>query len=100
MMVDRRHAENPFAPKLERADLQDDRQRFDHKNPTNKKQKNLLLDHQRDDSQRSTQRQGANNAHEHFGGMSVVPEKAKRCADQRAAKYSELRHARDISNVQ
>src|SRR4029077_10604325 len=47
MMVARAAAENPFAPNLQRADLQDYRQRFDHKDPTNKKQQNLLLDHHR-----------------------------------------------------
>src|SRR5580704_5894915 len=56
MMVDRRHAENPLAPKLERADLKDYRQRFDHKDPAYKKQQNLLLDHYRDDAECSTQR--------------------------------------------
>src|SRR5580704_6921115 len=31
--------------------------------------------------------------------MRVVPEKTERSAHQRAAKYGELRHARDVSNL-
>src|SRR5580692_10828273 len=32
--------------------------------------------------------------------MRVVPEKTERCSDQRSAKYGELGHARDVSDVE
>src|SRR5262249_42086681 len=50
MMMNRSHAQNALAAQFERSDLQDYGQCFDHKNPADKEQQNLLLD---DDSDRS-----------------------------------------------
>ena len=47
---------------------------------------------------RAAKRQGANVAHKYFRGMRVVPQETERGADERAAKYGEFAHARDVLN--
>lgn len=56
MMVNRRHAEDPFPAQLERAYLQNYRKRLNHKNAADKKQKNFLLDDHGDYTKRSAER--------------------------------------------
>src|ERR1700693_1165526 len=100
MVMYRRHAKDPFATQLERPHLQDNRDRFHHKNSANKKQQNFLLDDHRDEPKRPTQRKRAHIAHKNFRGMRVVPEKTKRSADQRATKNGEFANTRNILNFE
>src|SRR6266446_4066105 len=81
MVMDRRHAKDALAPQLERPHLQNHGERFNHKNPADKKEQNLLLDNYGDGSERSPQRQRAHIAHENFRRVRVVPEETKRSAD-------------------
>src|SRR5262249_36081010 len=48
MMMNGRHAKNALATQLEGADLQNHRERFQHKNATYKHKQNFLLDNHRD----------------------------------------------------
>src|ERR1700730_4706652 len=98
MMMYRRHSKNTFAAQLERPHLQNNRERFHHKNSADKKQQNFLLDDHRDKSKRPAQRERAYIAHENFRGMGVVPKKTKRSADQRATKNGKFANARNILN--
>src|ERR1700689_3481282 len=86
MMMQRRHAKNPLARELERANLNDDRKRFEHENATNKKKQNLLLDDYGHHADCAAERERPHVAHEHLGRMRVVPEKPQRSAAQRPAK--------------
>src|ERR1700731_156662 len=87
MVVDGRHAEDALAAQFERAHLQNHGKCFNNEDTADEKEQDFLLDDHCDGSQRSAQRQGANVAHEDFGGMRVVPEKPERCPDERSAEY-------------
>src|SRR5256885_5038765 len=100
MMMDRRHAKDSFTAQFEGADLQDDAERFDDEDATDEKQQNFLLDNDRDNSDRAAEGERTDVAHEHFGGMRVVPKKAERSADERAAKNGKFTDARDVLNFQ
>src|SRR5690242_20249543 len=100
MMMDWRHAKNSFAPQFEGADLQDDAERFDDEDAADEKQQNFLLDNDRDDAERAAERERPNVAHEHFGGMRVVPEKAERGANERAAENGKFTDAGDVLNFE
>src|SRR6267154_2823684 len=100
MMMDRRHAKDSLAAQFKRADLQDDAERFDDEDATDEKQQNFLLDNDRDNSDRAAKGERTDIAHEHFGGMRVVPKKAERSADERAAKNGKFADARDVLNFE
>src|SRR5882724_3711143 len=100
MMMDRRHAKDSLAAQFEGADLQDDAERFDDEDATDEKQQNFLLDNDRDNSDRAAEGERTDIAHEHFGGMRVVPKKAERSADESAAKNGKFTDARDVLNFQ
>src|ERR1700676_3948208 len=100
MMMYRRHSKNTFASQLERAHLQNNRQRFHHKNSADKKQQNLLLDDYRDKPKCPAQRKRAYITHENFGGMRVVPKKTKRSAHKRPTKNGEFADTRNILNFE
>ena len=89
-----------FPVKRNDSHLQNHRNRFEHENAADGKQQNLLLDGHGDHSDRAAERQRADVAHEHFGGMRVVPKKCQRRADERAAKNRELAHLRQMLNVE
>src|ERR1700730_12686647 len=98
MMMYRRHAKDAFATQLERSYLQNNRERFHHKNSSDKKQQNLLLDDHRDKSKRPAQRKRAHIAHENFRGMRVVPKKTKGSAYKRTTKNGKFANAWNILN--
>src|ERR1700726_2982868 len=99
MMMYRRHTKHTFAAQLERPHLQNNRERFHHKNSADKKQQNFLLDDHRDQPKRAPKRKRAHIAHENFRGMRVVPKKTKRSAYQRATKNGKFANARNILNL-
>src|ERR1700736_4400465 len=99
MMVDRRHAKNALAAQFERPYLQNNRERFHHKNSSNKKQQNFLLDDHRDQPKSAAQRKRTYVTHENFRGMRVVPKEPKRSANQRATKNSEFANAWNVLNL-
>src|SRR6266404_3385708 len=70
-----------LSPQLERPHLQNYGERFNHKDPADKKEQYLLLDNYGDSAERSPQRQRAHVAHENFRRVRVVPEETKRSAD-------------------
>ncbi len=51
---------------LERADLDDDGQRFEHEDAADERQQELLLDQDGDRAQRAAERERADVAHENF----------------------------------
>src|ERR1700691_4533992 len=69
MVMQRRHAKNPLARELERANLNDYRKRFENENAANEKQQNFLLDDYGDHADCASERERAYVAHEHFGRM-------------------------------
>src|ERR1700730_14896281 len=98
MMMYRRHTKDAFTTQLERSYLQNNRERFHHKNSANKKQQNLLFDDHGDQPKCSTQRKRAHIAHENFRGMRVVPKKTKRSAYQRATENGKFPDSGNILN--
>src|SRR6266568_2677056 len=100
MMMNRGHAKNAFPAQLERKNLQNDRQRLHHKDPAHKEQQNLLLDDDRNRSERSAKGQRPDVSHENLRGMRVVPEESQRSAHERAAKNGELADFGDVLNVE
>src|SRR2546430_13368086 len=100
MMMDRRHAKDSLTSQFKRANLQDDAERFDDENATDEKQQNFLLDNDGDNADRAAEGERTDIAHEHFGGMRVVPKKAERSADERAAKNGKFADARDVLNFE
>src|SRR5437868_11029935 len=98
MMMDGRHAKDSLTAQFEGADLQDDAERFDDENATDEKQQNFLLDNDGDNADRAAEGERTDIAHEHFGGMRVVPKKAERSADERAATNGKVADARDVLN--
>src|ERR1700678_2982399 len=86
MMMDRRHLEDPLLAQLVTAHLQNYRQRFDHVDTTDENEQDFLLDQNRNDTQRSAQRQRSHVAHENLGRMRVVPKESERCAHHGAAE--------------
>src|SRR5580693_1750530 len=100
MMMYRRHAKNSLASQLERSHLQNNRERFHHKNSTDKKQKDFLLDDHRDQPERPAQGKRAHVAHEDFRGMRVVPKKSQGSAHQRPAKNGKLANSRNVLNFE
>src|SRR6202049_1854781 len=96
MMVQRRHAEDALTRQAERGHLQNHRKRFQHEHAANKKQKDFLLDGHRHHPDGTAERERSDVAHEHFGGMRVVPEKSERGAHQGSAKNRQLPHVRKM----
>src|SRR6266540_3093599 len=81
VMVQRRHAENALAGKLERDHLHDHRHRFEHEQAADDRQHDLVLGGDRDRSEQSAERQRAGVAHENRGRRRVEPEEAQAGAD-------------------
>src|SRR5579863_7109425 len=96
MVMDGGHFEDAFLAQLVRPDLQDHRERFEHEDAADERQKQLLLDDDGDGADRAAQGQGSYVAHEDFGWMRVVPKKSDGSSDHRSAEDSQLadlRHA-------
>src|SRR6266404_2089256 len=100
MVMNWSHAEDALSPQLERPHLQNYGERFNHKNPANKEEQNLLLDNHRYGTERSPQRQRTHIAHKNFRRVRVVPEETKRSADQCTAKHREFSNAGDVLNFE
>src|SRR5689334_7783363 len=100
MVMNRRHAEDSFSAQLERADLQNDAERFDDENSTDEKEQHFLLDDDGDDTEGAPKRQRADVTHKHFGGMRVVPKKAQGSTDKRTAKNGKFADTRNVLNFE
>src|SRR5229473_5093771 len=100
MVVDRSHKEDPLAAQLERAHLQNHRERFHDKDSPYEKEQDLLLDDHGDHAERPSQRERADVAHENLRGMRVVPKKTERGTDERAAENRQFADARDVLNLE
>src|SRR5216684_7783051 len=100
MVMNGGHPKNALAAQFERAHLQNHRDGFQHKNAANEEQQNLLLDDDRNHAERPAQRERPHISHENLRRMRVVPQKAERRADERAAEHRQLADLRDILYVQ
>src|SRR5277367_3501161 len=100
MMVQRSHPEHPLAGELERAHLDDDRERFHHEHAADGEQQNFLLDDNRDGAEGTAEGERADVAHEHFRRMRVVPEKTERGSDQRTAKDDQFAGVGNFGDVE
>src|SRR6266849_9665235 len=78
VVMERRHPEQTLASgRFEVADLQDHGERFEHEDAADDRQQQLLLDENRDNAERGTERQRSDVAHENLGGVRVVPEESQ-----------------------
>src|SRR5262249_50949287 len=100
MMVNRRHAKDAFAAKLERANLQNDAKRFNDENAADEEEQDFLLDDNGDDTERAAEGERTDIAHEYFCGMGVIPEKTEGRTNERAAKNGQFADARDVLNLE
>src|SRR5262245_1095424 len=99
-MVQRRAAENAIGLRvllpvstfsiLEDRSLQDYGCRLGHEHTTDDEQQELRLEQNCHGPERTAERERAGVAHEHVGGMRVVPEEPDACAEDRRAEDREL----------
>src|ERR1700687_6195220 len=75
MMVQRRHPEQALAGELERHHLHDHRDRFQHEQPADHADHDLVLDGPRDRAEQAAERQRSGIAHEDRRRWRVEPEK-------------------------
>src|SRR6516225_600740 len=97
VVMNRGHLEDAFLAHLVRRHLQYYRESFNHEHAADERQQQFLLDHDGDGPDRSTQSQRPHIAHEDFCWMRVIPKKADRRPNHRAAEDGEfpnLRHMR------
>src|SRR5215208_4965446 len=110
MMVKRRAAEDtmllrvveavaPLAV-LEHVPLQNHRHRLRCEDRAHESEQELGLEKDCDGAEPSTERQRARIAHEHFGGMRVVPEEADQGSNEREAEDRELTGALEIKDLE
>ena len=99
-MVDRRHPEHALAGELERDHLHDHRHRFEHEQPADDGEHDLVLGGDRDRAEHAAERERAGVAHEDRGRRRVEPEEAEAGADHRAAQHRELAGAGDVVDLQ
>ena len=90
-----RHFEDAFSPQLVAADLEDDTQEFNYIDAADEGQEQFLFDEDGDGAHATAEGERADIAHEDFGRVGVVPEKAERGTDHGGAKNSELTRAGD-----
>ena len=100
VMVDRRHPEHALAGELERDHLHDHRHRFEHEQPADDRQHDLVLGGDRDRAEHAAERERAGVAHEDRRRRRVEPEEAEAGADHRAAQHRELAGAGDVVDLQ
>ena len=74
MVVQRRHAENPLAARLERHHLYHHGKRFRDKDAAHQREDEFLTDGDGHGGKRRAERECANIAHEYQRRMRVVPE--------------------------
>ena len=94
--MQRRHAEDALAGKLERCHLQHHRHRLHHEHAAHDEQHDLLAHRHRHRAERRAQRQRADVAHEHHGGIGVEPQETESGADDGAAENQHLASAGDV----
>src|SRR5689334_2428924 len=90
MVVDRRHQEDALAGHLEIADLDDDREDFDHEQAADDDQHDLMLGGDGDGADQPAHRQRTGVAHEDRRRRRVEPEEAEAGADHRAKHHGKL----------
>ena len=100
MMMNGRHAEDPLARQLERTDLNDYRESFQHEDTAHDEKHDLVPGHYRDNAQRSAQCQRADIAHKNHGGVGVEPQKPEACSGNRTAEHHQLASPGQIGNVE
>ena len=83
MMMKWTHLKDPLAASaLKVGHLHDDRDHFGHEKARYQNQHHRSAEHESHSGKRSTKGQTSGVAHEHFGGVAVVPEEAKQAPDQ------------------
>src|SRR6516165_1876105 len=100
MVMDGRHSENPLSRELVRCDLHDHRHRFQHEQPADHGQHDLVLRRYRDGADHAAKCQRAGVAHENRSRRRIEPKKSQACTDHCAANNGKLSGPRNIVNVQ
>ena len=101
MMMQGSHAENPLAVRpLEITDLQDDREGLSHEDAAHHNHDEFLLAEKGKKAEGAAKAEGPHIAHENLGGISVEPQEAQACTDERATENCHLAHPGDIGQVQ
>jgi hypothetical protein len=75
---------------LEDADLHHHRSSLENEDAANEREQKLLLCQDRDSSERTTDRQGTDVSHKHFGRRRVVPEESETRSNHRTAEHRQL----------
>ncbi len=83
VVMDRRHAQHPFAKPAVRDDLRDHRKRLDHREAGEKRQEQMGAGQQREAGHRAADRERARIAHEDARGRGVPPEEPRARAEHR-----------------
>ena len=100
MMMDRRHQEHAFSGAFEIEHLNDDRERFDHKQPANNGQNDLVFRGHGNRPQSAAQGQRSGIAHEHSRRRGIEPQKAEPSANKCSRKDEDFPRARHIMQTQ
>ena len=99
-MMNGSHAEDPLARQLERPDLNDYRDRFQHKDTAHDEKHDLVPSHDRHNAQRGAQCQRANIAHKNHGRVGVEPQKPEAGSGNRTTEDHQLAGPGQIRNVE
>ena len=90
VVVQRGHLEDAFLAELVAAYLEHDGERFEDEDAADEGEQEFLADDDGDGADGAAEGERADIAHEDFGGVGVVPEKADGGADHGAAEDGEL----------
>jgi hypothetical protein len=100
VVVNRRHAKDPFAVEAERSHLHDDREGLHDKDAADDEQHQFLLGNDGNRPQGAAEGEAADIAHKDLGGVSVEPEEAEPRPDHSATEDAELAGAIDAGDLQ
>src|SRR6202008_4937961 len=92
VMVKGGHLEDALLAQFVAPDLQHDGEGLNHENAADEGQQQFLPDNHRDGSDRPSESERSNVAHEDFGRMSVIPKKTNAGSRHAAAEDGYLAH--------
>src|SRR5579863_683325 len=100
VVVQWRHAKNALPGEAIGSHLQNHGDGLNDENAADEKQEHFLFDDDGNYADGATQRKRANIPHENICGVRVVPKKAQRSANQRAAENCQFARVRDVLDVE
>ena len=98
-MVKRRNEEDPLAAQFERPDLEDHRDRLENENASDNNKEQFLLEHHRQKTEGSSERQSTGVPHEDLRRMAVEPQKPEPRTDQSGGENRKLASFDDVGQT-